>query len=90
VSFLLTGAFVWAGVEAFHEDLEVTGAVTGLVGLVFYASGIAGSAKAAHEYNDARDHEWFDAMIRSARGPEAIWAIDSLQPTAWPSFAAPR
>jgi putative component of membrane protein insertase Oxa1/YidC/SpoIIIJ protein YidD len=86
VSLLLTGAFVWTSVEAFDENLEAAGAITGAVGLLFYASGILGATKAAHAFNDAAQRDWFDGFARDARGPETFWTLDSPDPRSWPRF----
>lgn len=69
-SFLLTTLFAAATYEAFRERLEVAGAITGAIGIVFYSGGIFGAADAAHRFNA-------DAAIAFARD-----CASSLPPTA--------
>jgi tetratricopeptide (TPR) repeat protein len=51
VAFLLNGLFIWATIEAFHEDQEVLGAVLGVVELGFYSGTIYSAVNSAHKYN---------------------------------------
>lgn len=51
VAFLLNGLFVWATIEAFHQDQEVLGAVLGFVELGFYSGTIYSAVNSAHKYN---------------------------------------
>ena len=51
VAFLLNGLFIWATIEAFHEDQEVLGAVLGFVELGFYSGTIYSAVNSAHKHN---------------------------------------
>ncbi len=51
VAFLLNGLFIWATIEAFHEDQEVPGAVLGFVELGFYSGTIYSAVNSAHKHN---------------------------------------
>ena len=51
VAFLLNGLFIWATLEAFHEDQEVLGAVLGFVELGFYSGTVYSAVNSAHKYN---------------------------------------
>lgn len=51
VAFLLNGLFIWATVEAFHQDQEVLGAVLGVIELGFYSGTIYSAVNSAHKHN---------------------------------------
>ena len=51
VAFVLNGLFIWATIEAFHEDQEVLGAILGFVELGFYSGTIYSAVNSAHKYN---------------------------------------
>ncbi|MGE5842736.1 MAG: tetratricopeptide repeat protein [Deltaproteobacteria bacterium] len=51
VAFLLNGLFIWATIEAFHEDQEVLGAVLGFIELGFYSGTIYSAVNSAHKHN---------------------------------------
>jgi predicted negative regulator of RcsB-dependent stress response len=51
VAFLLNGLFIWATLQAFHEDQEVLGAILGFVELGFYSGTIYSAVNSAHKYN---------------------------------------
>jgi TolA-binding protein len=51
VAFLLNGLFIWATIEAFHEDQAVLGAVLGFVELGFYSGTIYSAVNSAHKHN---------------------------------------
>ncbi len=61
VSFLLNGLFIWATVEAFRNDNDVTGGI-----LLFFESGwyfgnIYNASSSAHKYNQRAEDRFFDS-----------------------------
>jgi TolA-binding protein len=51
VAFVLNGLFIWATLEAFHEDQEVLGAILGMVEVGFYSGTIYSAVNSAHKHN---------------------------------------
>ena len=51
VAFLLNGLFIWAAVEAFHEDLEVLGGMLTFLEIGWYSGNIYSAVNSAHKYN---------------------------------------
>jgi TolA-binding protein len=51
VAFLLNGVFIWATMEAFHEDQDVLGAILGFIELGFYSGTIYSAVNSAHKHN---------------------------------------
>jgi len=65
-AFLLNGLFVWATIEAFHEDQEVLGAVLGFVELGFYSGTIYSAVNSAHKHNRKLQDDFLQGL------PDAI------------------
>jgi len=66
VAFLLNGLFIWATLEAFHEDQEVLGAVLGFIELGFYSGTIYSAVNSAHKHNRKLKDDFFKGL------PDAI------------------
>ncbi len=62
VSFLINGAFTWAAVEAFDQDMEVLGGILGLLELGFYSGNIYSAVNAAHRYNDSARKGFLESL----------------------------
>ncbi len=70
VAFILNGVFIWATIEAFHEDQEVLGGILGFLELGWYTGNIYSAVNCSHKYNrkvrnDFRKglHDAFDLNI---------------------------
>jgi tetratricopeptide (TPR) repeat protein len=62
VSFLLNGAFIWATVEAFHNDNNVTGGILLFFESGWYLGNIYNAVSGAHKYNRRSDQQYLDGL----------------------------
>jgi tetratricopeptide (TPR) repeat protein len=62
VSFLLNGAFIWATVEAFHNDNKVTGGILLFFESGWYLGNIYNAASGAHKFNRRSEQQFFDGL----------------------------
>lgn len=51
VSFILNGAFIWATIEAFDNDLDALGGILGFLEIGWYTGNIYSAINCAHKYN---------------------------------------
>ena len=66
VAFLLNGLFIWATIEAFHEDQEVLGGILGFVELGLYSGTIYSAVNSAHKHNRKLKNDFLQGL------PEAV------------------
>lgn len=62
VSFLLNGAFIWATVEAFHHDNNVTGGILLFFESGWYLGNIYNTVSGAHKYNQRLEKQFLDEL----------------------------
>jgi TM2 domain-containing membrane protein YozV len=62
VSFLLNGAFIWATVEAFHNDNNVTGGILLFFESGWYLGNIYNAVSGAHKYNRKSEQQFMDGL----------------------------
>jgi tetratricopeptide (TPR) repeat protein len=62
VSFLLNGAFIWATVEAFHNDNNVTGGILLFFESGWYLGNIYNATSGAHKYNRRSEQQFMDGL----------------------------
>jgi len=62
VSFLLNGAFIWAAVEAFHNDNNVTGGILLFFESGWYLGNIYNAVSGAHKYNQRSEKQFLDGL----------------------------
>jgi len=51
VAFLLNGVFIWAAMEAFHEDLDVLGGILTFLEIGWYTGNIYSAVNVTHKHN---------------------------------------
>ena len=51
VALILNGVFIWATIEAFHNDQEVLGGILGFLELGWYTGNIYSAVNCSHKYN---------------------------------------
>lgn len=62
VSFLLNGAFIWATVEAFRQDNNVTGGILLFFEAGWYLGNIYNAVGSAHKFNRRSEQQLFDGL----------------------------
>lgn len=62
VSFLLNGAFIWATVEAFQNDNDVTGGILLFFESGWYLGNIYNAVGGAHKYNRRTEKQFMDGL----------------------------
>jgi TolA-binding protein/TM2 domain-containing membrane protein YozV len=62
VSFLLNGAFIWATVEAFHNDNNVTGGILLFFESGWYLGNIYNAVNGAEKYNRRNEQKYLDGL----------------------------
>ncbi len=62
VALLLNGLFIWAALEAFHEDQEVLGGMLAFLELGWYSGNIYSAVNAAHKHNRKRRQDHLDSL----------------------------
>jgi tetratricopeptide (TPR) repeat protein len=62
VAFLLNGLFIWATVEAFHDNQDVLGGILGFVELGFYSGTIYSAVNSAHKYNRKLKEDFLNGL----------------------------
>jgi len=62
VSFLLNGAFIWAAVEAFQNDNNVTGGILLFFESGWYLGNIYNAVSGAHKYNRRTEQQYLDGL----------------------------
>jgi tetratricopeptide (TPR) repeat protein len=62
VSFLLNGAFIWATVEAFNNDNNVTGGILLFFEAGWYLGNIYNAVGGAHKYNRRSEQQFMDGL----------------------------
>jgi len=62
VSFLLNGAFIWATVEAFHHDNNVTGGILLFFESGWYLGNIYNAVNGANKYNRRMEKQFLDGV----------------------------
>ncbi len=62
VSFLLNGAFIWAAVEAFHHDNNVTGGILLFFESGWYLGNIYNAVNSANKYNRAAEQQFMEGL----------------------------
>jgi tetratricopeptide (TPR) repeat protein len=62
VSFLLNGAFIWATVEAFQNDNNVTGGILLFFESGWYLGNIYNAVNGAHKYNRRTEKQFLDGL----------------------------
>ena len=62
VSFLLNGAFIWATVEAFRNDNNVTGGILLFFESGWYLGNIYNAVNGAHKYNRRSEQQFLDGL----------------------------
>ena len=62
VSFLLNGAFIWATVEAFHNDNKVTGGILLFFEAGWYLGNIYNAVGGAYKYNRRSEQQFMDGL----------------------------
>ena len=62
VAFLLNGLFIWATIEAFHEDQEVLGGILGFVELGLYSGTIYSAVNSAHKHNRKLKNDFLQGL----------------------------
>ncbi len=62
VSFLLNGTFIWATVEAFHHDNNVTGGILLFFESGWYLGNVYNAANGAHKYNRRAEQAFMDSL----------------------------
>jgi len=62
VSFLLNGAFIWATVEAFQNDNNVTGGILLFFESGWYLGNIYNAVSGAHKYNQRAEKQFLDGL----------------------------
>jgi tetratricopeptide (TPR) repeat protein len=62
VSFLLNGAFIWATVEAFHNDNNVTGGILLFFESGWYLGSIYNAVSSARKYNRRLEQQFMDGL----------------------------
>jgi tetratricopeptide (TPR) repeat protein len=62
VSFLLNGAFIWATVEAFQNDNDVTGGILLFFESGWYLGNIYNAVNGAHKYNRRNEQKFLDGL----------------------------
>jgi len=67
VSFLLNGAFIWATVEAFHNDNNVTGGILLFFESGWYLGNIYNAVNGAQKYNRRHEQEFLDGLQEKYR-----------------------
>lgn len=62
MSFLLNGAFIWATVEAFHHDNNVTGGILLFFESGWYLGNIYNAVNGANKYNRRTEQQFLDGL----------------------------
>lgn len=62
ISFLLNGAFIWATVEAFHNDNNMTGGILLFFESGWYLGNIYNAVNGAHKYNQRSERQFLDGL----------------------------
>ncbi len=62
VSFLLNGAFIWAAVESFHNDNNVTGGILLFFEAGWYTGNIYNAVNGAHKFNRRSEQQFMDGI----------------------------
>jgi tetratricopeptide (TPR) repeat protein len=62
VAFLLNGLFIWATIEAFHEDQEVLGGILGFVELGLYSGTFYSAVNSAHKHNRKLKNDFLQGL----------------------------
>jgi tetratricopeptide (TPR) repeat protein len=62
VSFMLNGLFIWATVEAFQNNNNVTGAILLFFESGWYLGNIYNAASSAHKYNHRAEQDFLDRL----------------------------
>ncbi len=62
ISFLLNGAFIWAAVESFHNDNNVTGGILLFFEAGWYTGNIYNAVNGAHKYNRRSEQQFMDNL----------------------------
>ena len=62
ISFLLNGAFIWATVEAFHNDNNVTGGILLFFESGWYLGNVYNAVNGAHKYNRRTEQQYMDGL----------------------------
>ncbi|MBW1994595.1 MAG: tetratricopeptide repeat protein, partial [Deltaproteobacteria bacterium] len=66
-AFLINAAFFLAAYESFDSDLNALGAITGVVGLGFYAGNIYGAISSAHKHNRRQTRKFIENLKRNIK-----------------------
>lgn len=67
VAFLVNALFIWATVEAFHEDHEVLGGILAFAELGWYAGNIYSAVSAAHKHNRKVRRDFMEGLKEDIR-----------------------
>lgn len=67
VAFLANALFIWATVEAFHEDHEVLGGILAFVELGWYTGNIYSAVNAAHKHNRKVRRDFMEGLKEDLR-----------------------
>lgn len=62
ISFLLNGTFIWAAVEAFRNDNNVTGGILLFFEAGWYTGNIYNAVSGAHKYNRRSEQQFMDNL----------------------------
>ncbi|MFH1079055.1 MAG: tetratricopeptide repeat protein [Pseudomonadota bacterium] len=62
VSFLLNGSFIWATVELFRNNNNVTGGIVAFLELGWYSGNIYSAVSSAHKYNKRIQDEFLQGL----------------------------
>jgi tetratricopeptide (TPR) repeat protein len=67
VAFLVNALFIWATIEAFHEDHEVLGGILAFVELGWYTGNIYSAVNAAHKHNRKVRRDFMEGLKEDLR-----------------------
>ena len=62
VAFLLNGLFIWAAIEAFHNDQEVLGGILTFLEVGWYSGNIYSAVNCSHKYNRALKDDYLKSL----------------------------
>jgi tetratricopeptide (TPR) repeat protein len=66
MTFLLNGAFIWAGIELFQHDNRVAGGIVSFFELGWYVGNIYSAINCAHKYNRRMKEEFIKHLEKAA------------------------
>ncbi|MEW6672049.1 MAG: tetratricopeptide repeat protein [Thermodesulfobacteriota bacterium] len=67
IAFLLNGALIWAGYEAFDNDNKALGALLTFVEVGFYAGNIYGAVGSAHKFNRTKTEGFIENLKKNTK-----------------------